>query len=425
MKKISSFVFLFLFLISVPAAFCLEVGVDIKGPQDLMALKDGIGKTITARCLARNITAPKGTALNVSITQLGDIISFDAILSAEPPKAFHRDLKSTGELSSAIDQMIAEIFTAAAAKPAAGKEPPVQADTAQAKPEYKFTFAATSMAVLDGTLFVSSEDKLYKVENGNAKSYWTPPRSASIYRLFPYDGSLLAVTVQGTAFFTHRIKDGKTVKSWEGCVAPLKNSLVRSRIYSDKDISDGINRWSKAETIEGAPLQIPDNTDILSVFMGDISSSADGEEIVSFDRVNRLVAFNGKKTVCVSDTNFSTLPFYLQDKIPTFHYTAQDNADVSEVNPVNRYHLRPRIVSQGKDIISFTNDEGLTKFIGNLKRYSGTQILACTPGESEFDERTLGTFKGYYCTDIALDKGGVLALIVKKSTSLIQRIDLQ
>lgn len=425
MKKTTCFLFLFLFILSIPAAYCFEVGVDIKGPQDLAALKDGIGKTITARCLARNVSVPKETALNVSITQFGDIISFDAILGAEPPRAFHRDLKNTGEISPAIDQMISELFAPSPGKPSAAKEPSVQAVTPTAQPEYKFDFAATSMALVNDTLFVSSENTLFRIENGKATSYWTPPKSASIYRINPYNGSILAVTVRGTSFFTYLIKDGKTVKSWDRCVVPLKGSLVSSRIYTDRDIPDGVNRWAKAETIEGAPLQVPDNTDILSLLVADITPSADGDEFVSFDKFNRLTVLSGKKTVCTSETKFSTLQLYLQDKIPTFHYTAQDDADVSEVNPVNRYYLRPRTLSQGKDIITFANDEGLTRFIGNFKMYDASRIVACTPNESELDERDLGAFKGYYCADIALGKGGVLALLVKKSTTLIQRIGLQ
>jgi hypothetical protein len=422
MKKITSFLFLFLLIIAVPAAFCFEVGVDIKGPQDLMALKDGISKTITARCLAKNISTGKGTVLNVSIIQLGDTISFDAILGAEPPRAFHRDLKSTGELSTVIDQMIGEIFAASPQKPAAGKEPLVQAGTGTAQPEYKFPFVATSMAVLSDTLFVSSEDTLFRVENGKAKPYWTPPKSARIYRLYTYQGTLLAVTNRGNAFFTYMIKDGKTLKSWDRCVVPLKGSLVASRIYSDSDLSNGVNRWAKTETVMGEPLKIPDGIDILSAVIGDISPAADGDEIVCFDKSTYLTAVSGKNTVCTSETKFGTLSLYIQDKVEVFHYRTDDNS--AQPEPPVRYYIRPRIVSHGKDIITFINEEGLTRFIGNLKVYDSSRILACTPDESDFDERDLSAIKNSYCADIALDKGSVLALIVKKSTSLIQRIDL-
>lgn len=110
-KPFSIIILLLLFLIACPA-FALDVAVDVKGPQDLVSLKDGLAKTITARCLAKNVDAG-GAALNVSLFQMGNVISLDAILSSKPPKAFHRDLKSADELSGAIDAMIAELFTAA------------------------------------------------------------------------------------------------------------------------------------------------------------------------------------------------------------------------------------------------------------------------------------------------------------------------
>lgn len=421
MKKSISFLVLFLFFIAAPAAFCFEVGVDIQGPQDLAALKDGISKTITARCLAKNITMGKGELLNVSIIQLGDTISFDAVLGSVPPRAFHRDLKGAGELSATIDQMIGEIFPASPQKPAAESRPPVQAVPKTAQPELKLPFAATSMAVLNDTIFVSSKDTLYRIENGKAKPYWTPPKAAQIFRLYAYQGSLLAVTSRDNAFATCMIKDGKTAKSWDRCVVPVKNSLVASRIYTDRDLPDGTNRWEKAETLEGDPQPIPEGTDILSMLLNDISPSPDGDEIISFDRFNRLAAANGKTIVCTSDTKFSTLPLYLQDKAETFQYKGKDNEGRK---PTVRYYLMPRIISQGKEVITIANDQGLAKFIGNLKMYDSSRILAYTPEDSEFTERDLATIRSHYCADIALDKGSILALVVKKSTSLIQRIDL-
>jgi hypothetical protein len=46
------------------------------------------------------------------------------------------------------------------------------------------------------------------------------------------------------------------------------------------------------------------------------------------------------------------------------------------------------------------------------------------PGRSGDHERDLVTIRNHYCADIALDEGDLIVLVVKKSTSLMQRIDL-
>lgn len=415
MIKTLVFWVIFLFFFSIPAAFCLEVTVDIKGPQDLTAMKEGIAKTITARCLAKDIKTEADSSLNVSIIQLGDTLSFDAILETKPPRAFHRDLKGTGELSPAIDQMIGEIFAAPPMKPSAGTGPIFQEPSRDASPEVKLPFTATSIAVLKDVIFVSSEDAVYRIDGGKAKTYWTPPASSRIYRLYSHQEMLLAVTVSSNSFASYLIKDGRTIKTWKSCVVPLKDGLIASRIFTDQDLPDGINRWSKPEAVEGNPGQVPEGSDILSMLVSDVSPLAEGDEIVTIDKSDKLTVLNGKTTLWTSDTKLGTLPYYLitKEKGPQARKEAQI-----------RYYLGPRIVMQGKDIITIGNVEGMTKIFGNVKMYDSSRILAYTRDESEFNERELATIRNYYCSDIALDKGQVLALVVKKSASYIQRIDL-
>lgn len=406
---------LFLFFFGLHSAFAFDVNVDIKGPQDLAMLKDGISKTITARCLAKNVGTGSDSPLNVSIIQLGDTISFDAVLDTNPPKAFHLDLKGTGELSSAIDQMIAEIFTAPPMKSAGEEEPAVRIPPQAVHPEITLPFVATSCAVVNDTIYISSEDSMYKMVSGKAKPYWKPPVASRIYRLYPYQGAVLAITDKANSFHTYMVQDGTVTKSWNRCVVPVEGGLVASRVFTDLDFSDGINRWSKPETIEGNPVQIPEGQDILSMLLSDVSPSANGGEIVTFDNSSHLTILNGKQSLWASDTRFSTLPLYL---------TTRERDRMNKKDPQIRFYLKPRILLKGKDIITVQNEEGMSKLLGNVKMYDSSRILAYTPDESEFTERELATIRNYYCADIALDKGDILALVVKKSTSFIQRIDL-
>lgn len=415
MKNILVLLTLFLFFFGLHSASAMEVKVDIKGPKDLVELKDGISRTITARYLAKNISTDSDPALNVSIIQLGDTISLDAVLDTKPPRAFHRDLKGTGELSSAIDEMIAGIFTAQPAKNATEEEPVVRTPLQASHPEITLPFVATSFVVVDEMIYVSSKDSMYKIVSGKAVPYWKTPAASPIYRLYPYGRAVLAITEKGPTFHTYLIQDGAAAKSWDSCVIPVEGGLLASRIFTDRDFSDVTNRWSKAEIIEGTPVQIPEGQDILSMLLSDVTPAAGGVELVTFNGFSNLTVLNGSRSLWASDTKFSTLPLYLITK---------DKSLMTKKDPQIRYYLKPRILLKDKDIITIQNVEGLTRLLGNVKMFNSSRILAYTPAESEFTERELATIRNYYCADIALDKGNILALVVKKSTSFIQRIDL-
>jgi hypothetical protein len=421
MKKYLVFTAIFLLFLMACPAFGLDVSVDIKGSQDLMSLKDGLARTINARCLAKNVTAEGNAALNVSIFQMGSTISLDAILSSKPPKAFHRDLKSADELSGAIDAMIAELFTPA--PPAAVQaNPQTQAAQALARSEMKLPFAATSLVFLKDTLFVSSEDAIYRVEGGKEKSWWKVPRGLSIYRLYPYRDAILAVASDNKSIFSYLVRDGKTVKSWNRCVTPSKDGLISSRLYTDVNLPYGVNHWSKPETEEGTPAIFPEGTDILSTWTGDVLPSK-GEETIGFDRFLHLAVFSGREALWTSDDNFSTLPFYVMTR--NVGANNSQNDALLQQDAETRYYFLPRVLLKGSGMVTFANHELASGLFSKVKMYDSTRIVAFTPVETEFTARNLTEIKGVYCADIALDKGSVLALVVKKSTSYIQRYDLQ
>ncbi len=110
MRKTLS-VLAFMVCLCLPAtALAMEVKVEISGPQELTAMKDGIGTTILTRCIARGIPVESFSRLSVTISALGEVISYDALLDTDPPRAFHKDIKDVSAVSPTIDEMISTIF---------------------------------------------------------------------------------------------------------------------------------------------------------------------------------------------------------------------------------------------------------------------------------------------------------------------------
>ena len=281
MKKASACLVLLLsLLIASGTAHAFTVVVEMTGAEDFVGLKEGIQKTITARCLANNVAGQAGETLSVSLVQLGETISFDAVLDSKPPRAFHRDVGSRGEISGVIDQMIGEIFTVAASAPPAWSGAPSAAPAEDALIEIpappaaesgiELPFVATSMAALGGTLYVSDEKTLYRMEGNDAVPCWSPPGTARIYRLYPYRDSLLAVTNRRDSFITYQIRDSKAVQSWERCVVPLGGTLVMSRLLTDSVLPDGANYWEEPAAVSGEGYAFPQGFDFVSAWTADI-----------------------------------------------------------------------------------------------------------------------------------------------------------
>jgi len=84
----------------------------------------------------------------------------------------------------------------------------------------------------------------------------------------------------------------------------------------------------------------------------------------------------------------------------------------------------PRMLEYRGGIITIANDQGLMRFLRNVKLYNSSRILAFSPDKTGFSERDLAVVRKHYCADITLDRDDLIILIVKKSTSLIRRIGL-
>ena len=406
--------FLSLLIASSPSR-AIEVVVEMTGPEDFVQLKDGIRKTITARCLAADASPGDEAALRVSLIQLGETISFDAVLDSQRPKAFHRDVGSRGELSGVIDLMIEELLVGktrptAVPSPAPEEKPLVEvAAPPPIESGIELPFIATSLAVLEGTVFVSDGKTLYRMEGDRAVPCWNTPGSARIYRIYTYRDSLLAVANRRESFHTYRIRGSETVQNWERCVIPLGDTLVMSRLMTDPMLSDGVNSWENPVTNTGEAYEFPQGFDFVSAQVADVVPSQSGLETIAFDRLGRVTLLNGKNPLWTSEAKLATLPLYFKNKVN---------------GPDARYYLMPRILPYENGVITIANEQGPWKFLGNVKYYSSSRILMLDPGKSGDNERDLVTIRNHYCADIALDEGGLIVLVVKKSTSLMQRIDL-
>ena len=383
------------------------------GAEDFVQLKDGIQKTITARCLAAGTPPGDGNALTVSLMQLGEIISFDAVLDSQPPRAFHRDVGSRGELSGVIDQMIEELIIGRA-QPAAA--PPLHRKKSlwsRSRPRRRSnpgsSFPLSPPPWLCSTAPSLSVTAKPSPHGGPRRALLEHPGSAKIYRIFTYQGSLLAVTNRRESFHTYQIKGSETVQSWERCVIPLGDTLVMSRLMTDLMLPDGVNYWENPVAGTGEAFEFPQGFDFVSAQAADISPSQSGIETIAFDKLGRVTLLSGKNPLWASETKLATLPLYFESKVD---------------EPDARYYLMPRILPYGSGVITIANEQGPWKFLRNVKYYNSSRVLMLNPGKSGDGERDLVTIRNHYCADIALDEGDLIVLVVKKSTSLLQRIDL-
>jgi hypothetical protein len=178
---------------------------------------------------------------------------------------------------------------------------------------------------------------------------------------------------------------------------------------TDLMFSDGVNYWEDPVTGTGEAYEFPQGFDFVSARVSDVIPSQSGLETIAFDKLGRLTLLNGKNPLWASETKLATLPLYFESKVD---------------EPDARYYLMPRILPYENGVISIANEQGPWKFLRNVKYYDSSRILMFAPGRSGDHERDLVTIRNHYCADIALDEGDLIVLVVKKSTSLMQRIDL-
>ncbi len=393
-------------------ASAAEVQVSIIGGENLTSLAPGIKQTITARCIAKGLDDQDYSKLSISILQMGEALSFDAILQTAPPRAFHADLKDISGITATIDTMIATLFSETPVirqqeqtEPAASRQPK------QTHEDIRLPFIATSLIVQDGSVYVSDKKTIYILKEAKAEPWWNSPGNDAIFRIYSHKDSIIALVRRGDVFNTYEIQGGTALQHWNNAVIPIGNSLVSSQITSDIDMPGGMNTWKHPSIVDGDLLRLPEDLDIPTVTFGDIMPSRQGPEIISFDRSNLLTIKTGDKTMWSCETSMNTLPLFVEQ-------------DVSTEDPPARYYMRPRIIVRDGEIITIQNDRGMSKIFMNIINYTGSDILAFSPEKSGSQERTLTHIQKYYCADIALRDTTLIALIIKKKQSSVRFIDL-
>ena len=389
-----------------------EVQVSIIGGDDLTSLAPGIKQTVTARCIARGVNLDDHPGLSISILQMGDALSFDAILGTTPPNAFHTDLTDKSALSSAIDEMITKLFfTTPAVQQQPQTVPAAPQQSGQTREDIRLPFIATSLTVLDAGIYISDETTIYILKDAQVEPWWQATGKNRIFRIYTHKDSIIALVKRGNIFNTYQIKGGEILQHWNTAVIPIGTSLVSSQITSDTDMPNGINKWAELSKVAGDLPLLPEGVDIPTVALGDILPSHHGLETISFNRSNYLTINSSDKTIWSSETALSTLPLYLEQ-------------DIYADDPPVRYYMRPRILVQDGEIITIQNDRGMSKIFGNVILFDGADILAFSAENSDFEDRSLTHIRKYFCADIAIHDKTLIALVIKKKESAVRFIDL-
>ncbi|MCE5275096.1 MAG: hypothetical protein ABFD70_04950 [Syntrophaceae bacterium] len=392
-------------------SFAMEVSLDITGPQELSSLKTAIEKSIVARSVAKGVPLEKFGKLSVTISKLGNVISYDALLDTSPPKAFHKDLKDASTLSGTIDEMIGALFAGAGntqVPPVATPMAPPKAKVADAH-KVKLAFVATSIASVGGKVYVSDKGTVYEIKGEEASPVWRAPGKTEILRISSFKDTLIVLAKLVQEFRTFSIRDGKTVERWDRAVVPIGQGLVSTNIRADKDLSGDTYRWSAPMPLTGTPPEIPQGFDTLSAIVSQTNLPARDPEIFSYNRENRLAVSIGDSIPWTADTDAGITPSFVED---------------AKIVPPIRYYLKPRIVASGGKIITFKNEQGLGKMLTRMNLFDSSRILVYTRAGEEFTEAEAATFPASYCPDIALAGGKVAALIVKGKYSYLQFLDI-
>jgi len=402
-------------LFSVPApSRAMEVTADITGIQEAGSLKAGIEKTVVARCVSRGVQLEEYKKLNITISKLGDTLSYDAILDSKPPRGFHKDMKDMSTISATIDEMIGTIFGSApkalAPLPQAVLVPPAVAQAPQSK-NYKtmakLPLVATSIAVIGDRIFISDVYKVYELKGDKTTPVWQVPGKIEILRMYSFNDALLVLAkLNDRDLRTFRIKDGKVVERWDRAVLPVGGSLVSSELVADKDIGGRPFTWMPAKPVYGNPVQVPAGLDMLCAVIDPVE---DASQIISYDPNDRLVIYKGKDLLWKSDTGSGIVPAFVEDTRPI---------------PTERYYLKPRIIPVGGKVVTFWNDQGFAKMIEKVPIFNESNILVYTASDdNELDKITAANFPNSYCSDITLISGKVAALVVKEKKTYLQLLD--
>ena len=403
---------LILFMFYASFAYAAEPKVEIIGSDDLVTLKPVIKQSIIARCISQGVSLEDYPELTVTIFQLGEVISFDAVLNSHPPRAFHSDIKELSAISNTIDEMISTVFIASPVIKQSRQPVKIKpGDTRQTRQDIDLPFIAKSLIVHDDSIYVSDDKTIYIIKEKQAEQWWNTPKKEKIFRIYAYQDSIVALVRRTNDLNTYLINKDKTVKHWTKPVIPIGGSLAYAQISSDANIPDGINMWTDPTFMDGKRIVVPSGTDFLSITMGEVTPAKQNHETLSYDKKGRLTISSANRILWSSSTKMSPLPVFIEQEI-----NSQD--------PPARYYMMPRILVNNGEIITINNDRGMSKIFGNLIMFKGFEILGYSLDGSRFEERALAQMGKYYCADIALDDRSLLALIITKDNSFVQFIDL-
>ncbi len=416
MRKTLS-VLAFMVCLCLPAtALAMEVKVEISGPQELTAMKDGIGTTILTRCIARGIPVESFSRLSVTISALGEVISYDALLDTDPPRAFHKDIKDVSAVSPTIDEMISTIFAGAGIVPAGPAHRGAPAMGAEGRPRVKLPFIPTSIVAAGEKVFVSDTKTVYELVGEKASPLWKTRGNNEILRIYHYGDDIVVLTRLMDGFRTYLVRGTQIGEQWNKPVIPLGSGLVSSTLRFDRTFSPLPFQWSRASMVAGSSPQIPPDLDFISSITGEIVPSAAGPEIISYDASGRLTVANGKTVLWTDADGTSITPQYVDEDRSA---GGNDERDIPA-----RYYFKPRIALSGDRIITFRNGQGLAGMVSRLNVFEKAQVIRYYPAGEDFAREVLTEFADGYCVDIAVSPHGAAALIVQGKSAYVQFIGL-
>ncbi len=395
------------------------IDVEILGSDELTQMETRLEKTIYARSIAKGINLDDFAHLSITLSQLGSTISFDAILEADQPRAYHRDLQSMDEMTLAIDEMLDVIFlnqTPTATTPEAGP----QLAPAIIREPINLPYECTSVTVLNGEIYFSSKSEIFKLVDGAPVSHMQFPGTDIIWRISAYRDSLIVLTKNKEQMRSFQIKDGREIRSWSNPVTPMGDGLITAALRMKPDMTTEENRWSKPGTVDGQPDSVTAGTDILGCASGRIMPDSQNPQLITYNSTDRLIVKDGRKTVWTNDKSMGRQPHFIREtyKVKSSPISGQ-RGDTK--NKTTRYYLPSRIlVSPEGEIIAALNGQGAYARTPNINIYKSAKIVSYKYDDSQVQEKIIAKSSLGYCADFALTGDEVVYLTTNGKQSQLR-----
>jgi|GEM_PF-533125 len=412
-------------LLSLSDAYALDISVEITGDKEIVVLQSALEKSAAARCISKGVDTSLYNKLDIAITQIGQIISIDAILDTKEPRGFHKDIKDINEISNVIDEMIDVIFAPAKAPPIEKEKPVYMIEKQKKISQIVLPFKATSITTSNNTIFVSDKKTIYTIKDDTPHPWWKAPKIDQIFRIYSYKDNIIALVKHMKNLHTYRIEDGHTIGHWPNPVIPLGDGLISSRLIIVPDITGQTNRWTAVRAITGNPTILPAGMDIIATTVSDVDPTHNGPEMISLSKSDKLEITNKGKTIWIGGISIGGLPLYVEDE-----YLIQGNSNKntrieSRKRPVRYYLPAKIIVTDDKKIITLSNGQPHSKILSNVRIYNSFRILAYTFSDMGIEEKVLFNAPSGYCADFTIQGRNLLyVLAVYKDKSKLLSINL-